>query len=133
MYPAVWRRYWYTVSRLTPHPWPPSTSEPRQRRGGPLGEHFQRSNIGSWKGWAVHEELKAMGPFGLSIMGAAAKKTVPAHLRLFNMDLRDFHLGNGGRLLYDFLGIGDIPAEEINVLIEALRELPPEPETGADL
>jgi hypothetical protein len=82
--------------------------------------------IGSWKGWAIHEELKALGPFGLSIMGAPAKETVPANLGLFNMDLADFHLGNGGRLLYDFLGVSDIPAQEISGLIEALREGPNE-------
>jgi len=78
--------------------------------------------INSWKGWAIHEEIKAMGPFGLSIMGAPAKKTPRLGLGLFNMELADFKLGNGGRLLYDFLGVGDIATEEIEGLIEALRE-----------
>lgn len=82
--------------------------------------------IGSWKGWAVHEELKAMGPFGLSIMGAPAKKTPRMGLGLFNMDLADFELGNGGRLLYDFLGVGDIATDEIQRLITALQEVPKE-------
>lgn len=82
--------------------------------------------IGSWKGWAVHEELKAMGPFGLSIMGAPAKKTPRMGLGLFNMDLADFELGNGGRLLYEFLGVGDIAADEIQGLIAALQEEPKE-------
>ncbi|PNH82959.1 hypothetical protein CXZ05_13600 [Arthrobacter sp. AFG20] len=78
--------------------------------------------INSWKGWAVHEELRAMGPFGLSIMGAPAKKTPRLGLGLFNMDLADFELGNGGQLLFNFLGVGDIPVDEIEELIEALRK-----------
>lgn len=86
--------------------------------------------IGSWKGWAIHQELQAMGPFGLSIMGAPAKETPTLKLGLFNMDLADFALGNGGRLLYEFLGVSDIAADEINSLIEALRETSQE-EAGA--
>jgi hypothetical protein len=90
-------------------------------------------NIGSWRGWAVHQELQSMGPFGMSIMGAKARETVPAYKGLFNMNLSDFHLGNGGRLLYDFLGVGDIPAEEINDLIRALRDVPEEQQSNPDL
>ncbi|WP_104111174.1 hypothetical protein [Arthrobacter sp. N199823] len=78
--------------------------------------------IASWKGWAIHDELRAMGPFGLSIMGAPSKKTPRMNLPLINMELSDFALGNGGRLLYDFLGVGDIAADEINSIIGALRE-----------
>lgn len=78
--------------------------------------------INSWKGWAIHEEIKAMGPFGLNIMGAPGKKTPNLGLELFNMDLADFKLGNGGRLLYEFLGVGDISTQEIEGLIEVLRE-----------
>lgn len=65
-----------------------------------------------------------MGPFGLSIMGAPAKKTPRLGLGLFHIELADSELGNGGRLLYDFLGVGDIATEEIERLFEALREGP---------
>lgn len=78
--------------------------------------------IGSWKGWAVHEELKTLGEFGLGLMGAPPKKTPRMGLALFNMDLTDFELSNGGSLLYNFLGVGDIATDEIEGLIAALRE-----------